>query len=276
VITGARAIPLADVPLLRTFTRRTNLLRFVGGAAVIASALTTFVLAERQPGRPPALLPSGSDGVVVLDLSASISSDTYARIGATLDRLARSNGRYGLVLFSDTAYEALPPGMPARELRPFERYFRIGGGRVPGLLPTLPTSPWADVFSAGTRISAGLQKALELIQDERLQKPAVLLVSDLDDDTGDIESLASVALAFRRLAIPIRVVGLNPSSEDERLIARLLPHGSTVGRARLPGEAGASPGAPFPVRLVIAAIAATLLLAAYELLTVGLRWRRSA
>ena len=37
--------------------------------------------------RPARLLPATSTGIVVLDVSASISSDTYARIAATLDRL---------------------------------------------------------------------------------------------------------------------------------------------------------------------------------------------
>ena len=36
----------------------------------------------------------------------------------------------------------------------------------------------------------------------RLGQPAVLLVSDLDDDAGDRERLTSTALSFRRLGIP--------------------------------------------------------------------------
>ena len=138
----------------------------------------------------------------MLDLSASISTDTYARIGATLDGLADSGGRYGLIVFSDTAYLALPPGTPAAELRAFARRFDVPeqtGGAI-----TVPTNPWTNAFSAGTKISSGLQLALDTIKERRLGRPAVLLVSDLDDDVGDLERLTSTALAFRRLEIPVR------------------------------------------------------------------------
>ncbi len=58
------------------------------------------------------------DGLVVLDLSASISTDTYAGSAPRSIELADTDGRYGLIVFSDTAYLALPPGTPAAELRP--------------------------------------------------------------------------------------------------------------------------------------------------------------
>ena len=76
----------------------------------------SFWSAAAKP-RPRARSRPATDGLVVLDLSASISTDTYARIGATLDELADTGGRYGLIVFSDTAYLALPPGTPAAELR---------------------------------------------------------------------------------------------------------------------------------------------------------------
>ena len=74
----------------------------------------------------------------------------------------------------------------------------------------------------------------------------MILVSDLDDDAGDLESLTSVALAYRKLGIPIRVVGLNPSPEDARYVQRLLPKGGQIVGAGLPGErqAGAVGGVP--------------------------------
>ena len=138
----------------------------------------------------------------MLDVSASISSETYDRILATLDRLADSNGRYGLVLFSDTAYMALPPGTDAAELRPFVRFFRVPS-RTGGGLPDPPRSPWRDTFSAGTAISTGLQRALDEIRARRLERPAVVLVSDLDDSTTDLGRLRDVALAYRQAGIPL-------------------------------------------------------------------------
>ena len=106
----------------------------------------------------------------MLDVSASISSDTYARIAATLDRLVRSNGSYGLILFSDTAYQALPPNTPARELRPLVRFFDAPRRRPrPARCREAPRSPWTDAFGAGTRISTGLSLALDVIREQRLR-----------------------------------------------------------------------------------------------------------
>ena len=267
-------IPLADLRQLRGATRLTAATRLLlAGAALAVAALAIAAAVRLQPAEP-ALLPPGSDGIVVLDISASISSDTYARIVATLDRLARTEGRFGLVLFSDIAYQALPPGTPARELRPYRRYFELGEPPQPGFLPTPPTSPWGETFSGGTRISTGMQLAYDLVRSERLARPAVLLVSDLDDDSGDLERLTEVAIALKREQIPVRVVGLNPSPEDEAFVARLLPRGAAdLTRAALPVEQGAPARDRLPGLLAAAAVALALLLAVNELVLAPLRWR---
>ena len=97
--------------------------------------------------------------MVVLDLSASISSDTFSRIGETLRGSPTRDGRYGLVVFSDVAYEALPPGTPASALRPLVRYFTLPSADAPGERADLPDQPVERAFSGGTRISAGLELA---------------------------------------------------------------------------------------------------------------------
>ena len=103
----------------------------------------------------------------MLDLSASISTDTFQQIGDALSLLAKSGGRYGLVVFSSTAYEALPPGTPARELGSFVRYFQVLGGKN-GFGTSFPTNPWTESFSSGTSISTGLDLGLKLIQRDAL------------------------------------------------------------------------------------------------------------
>jgi hypothetical protein len=254
-------IPYGELDAVASSTRRTLALRLLLAAAALAGALAVVLLGRAGPA-PGALLPAGSDGLVVLDLSASISSDTYARIGGTLDRLAGSDGRYGLIVFSDTAYLALPPGTPAAELRPFARRFDVPP-RTSGAI-AVPTNPWTGSFSAGTKISTGLQLALDTIRARGLGRPAVLLVSDLDDDAGDRERLTATALSFRRLGIPVRVVGLNPSPEDERFVTRLLRRPSDLSAAALPGEReGGDSGLRLP--LLLAALAAAVALALREL-----------
>src|SRR5207247_2577452 len=139
---GGRAvsafIPLVDAPALAPHARRTFAVRTALLLAAVAAALL-FVAVSRDSGtRTVVPLAAGADTVVVVDLSASINYDAYTRIGATLDSLARGGGRLGLVLFSDDAYEALPPGTPARDLLPFVRYFRPIREAAPGPQPVLP------------------------------------------------------------------------------------------------------------------------------------------
>jgi hypothetical protein len=268
----ASAIPLADVRRLERAARRTRRMRLLSAGAVVVAAALALAVALRTHPRAAVFLPQGTNGIVVLDVSASISSDTYAGIAATLDRLASSRGRYGLVLFSDTAYQALPPGTPARELGAFERLFTVPRRTAPGGSPSAPANPWSDQFSAGTRISTGLQLALDVIRAQRLGRPGVVLVSDLDDDTGDIDALTSVALAYRKLGIPLRVVGLDPSPDDERLVTRLLEQPSDLQPATVRSERGAGVEAPSPVPLILLALAAAASLALLLALTERLRW----
>jgi hypothetical protein len=269
------AVPLADA---RAFARRGRLVRALHlavAAAVVGAAVLAFDAAHALRVTPSPPLPADGSGIVVLDLSASISSDTYARIAATLDRLIGSDGHYGLILFSDTAYQALPPGTPAAELRPFRRFFTVPPQTRPGALPELPASPWAASFSSGTRISTGLQLALDVVRADRLARPSVLLVSDLDDDTGDIGRLARVAGTYRSAGIPLHVVGLNAHPEDEAFLRGLVPPGATFTAAGLPGDAdaGLSRGTSWP--LVGAAALLALALGGYLWIGLPMRWRAS-
>lgn len=265
-------IELADYPALARAAGRTRVLRLVAATLTIGLAVLALLAAPRGSRPTAALLPRGAAAIVVVDVSASISSDTYARIASTLDRLRRGGGTAGLVLFSDTAYQALPPGTPVAELAAFERFFQVPTQTQPGVLPQPPQSPWTDSFSAGTRISTGLSLALEVLQQDHLRKPVVLLVSDLNDDAGDLESLTSVALAYRHVGVPIRVVGLNPSPDDASFIQHLLPPGGVIVSATLPGERAGATKMGLPVGLLLVTVALALASAAYLVVTERLRW----
>jgi hypothetical protein len=268
------AIPLADLRRLASLRRRTTLVRM--GLAVVLVALVAAVAVTSVRAQSPTLrfLPRGSTGIVVLDLSASISTDTYQRIGETLHELARTNGRYGLVVFSDVAYEALPPGTPSANLLPYARYFTLPPAPN-GFLPQFPTNPWTNSFSGGTRIASGLALALRLIQDQHVRHPGVILVSDLDDDAGDIKTLAGVALAYRQANIPVRVVALNPQPKDQQLFERLLEQAATVEHGRLPGERVKTTGPRIPPLLAALVAATALALAVNELWGARLVWGRA-
>jgi hypothetical protein len=269
------SIPLGDATTFDHRARTVRRLRLGVAALAVGASALCLAVSFRLPATTTSLLPPSSTGVVVLDVSASISSDTYARIAATLDRLVRSNGAYGLVLFSDTAYQALPPRTPARELRPIARFFDVAPRPGPGALPEAPRSPWTDSFSGGTRISTGLSLALDVIRENRLVRPAVLLVSDLDDDTGDMRRVGQVAAAYRRAGIPLHVVGLNASPEDVAFIQRLVPEKGAFAEATLPSEGSGSVSGGTDPLLVAAAVLVALGLAGFLVVTEPLRWSRS-
>jgi hypothetical protein len=272
-VSSAR-IPLADVRELWPAWRRTAVIRVALAAVLVGLILATAFLSSRPTSHQPVrLLPRASNAIVVLDLSASISSDTFNRIGETLDQLAATNGRYGLVVFSDVAYQALPPGTPSAQLLPFARYFKVPDQQTPGLAPAFPRNPWTSSFSAGTRISSGLGLALQVIHAQRLAHPGVILISDLNDDQGDLTNLASSALAYRQEGIGIRIVALNPSQDDQHRFETLLGDASHITQAQLPGDRTESQGSRFPVDLALLIAAVALALAANELFAARLTWR---
>ncbi|HSX21651.1 MAG TPA: vWA domain-containing protein [Gaiellaceae bacterium] len=258
-----RGVPLVDALDLRRKSLRTRVGLLVLTALVAGFALASFVLLRNSEARTAALLPAGSDAIVVLDLSASIDTDTYSRIGLTLTDLARSRARVGLVVFSDQAYEALPPGVPASTLEPLIRYFTLPK-QVGGAAPAFPPNPWVRSFSAGTRIAAGLELAHGLALDQR-RKPTVVLISDLDDSPSDLPRLTGIVLAYARDKIPLKVVGLNPSLSDQNFFTRLLGPGAATHI--IPAASPLQPPserttAPFPWAAVLAVVGTLLALAA--------------
>jgi hypothetical protein len=133
------AIPYVGTRLLRRPAALTLLVRLVL-ALVLVVLVVAAVFAARSPrvSEQP-FLPPDAGGMIVLDLSASITSDTYSRIQETLRQLVSRGGRYGLVVFSNNAYEALPPGTPASALEPIIRYFSVPNTPTVGAQPFRPT-----------------------------------------------------------------------------------------------------------------------------------------
>jgi hypothetical protein len=269
------SIPLADARALHPAARRTLFVRVVLATALGGLVVAAVIVSRHPHTQTIVSLPPHSSAIVVLDVSASISADTYSRIGATLSSLARSGGRYGLVVFSDQAYEAMPPGTRAQDLAPLIRYFTLPSVKGPGAAQTFPPNPWQNVFSAGTKVSAGLELAHRIAFDDRLSKPIAILVSDLDDDPEDLPRLVTIMLALKRDHIPLRIVGLNPSSQDVALFKRLTGGAPVVRAGTL--QPGPEPRnhTPFPWTLVIVALVVTVGIAAHELWAPRLEWRQA-
>ena len=269
------AIPLADAGRLGGLARRTAVIRIVLALVVLASAIAAIAVAREPHTRVLVPLSGRGDTIVVVDLSASISTDTYSQIGATLSSLARSDGRLGLVLFSDQAYEALPQGTPAADLTPLVRLFTVPKVTQAGFAPTLPPNPWTAPFSGGTKISAGMTLAHTLAVATPGPRPTVVLISDLSDDPQDLTRLASILLAYGRDRIPVRIVGLDPAPADVALFRRSLTPAPAVVRAPTPGDAAPTSHTPFPWLLVVLALLACAGLGIREGWSPRLEWGRA-
>lgn len=271
------AVAFAELGDLRPRARRTALVR-VALALALAATLAGLVLVSRGAGSGrAAVLPDGAHtAVVTLDMSASISGPIYARVATMLRGIVAANQAIGLVMFSDTAYELLPPGSPPAALAQFIRYFvplRSYAGT-----PVFEQSPWDD-FTAGTRISAGLATAARALRKARVRDGAIVLVSDLDDAPTDQGALDAVALQLRNDRIPVRIVPLFPSAQDRAYFASLFGTGAFVAPSafthtatrRLVPVAGTVPWALLALGVVL-----VVLLAANERLNGRLAFRRIA
>lgn len=271
---SSTAIPLADARELRSHARLTAAITSALAVAALVFAVA-FALVSRNPHTRTTLgLPPRADGVVVLDLSASISSDTFSRIGGTLETLSRSGGRFGLIVFSSQAYEALPPGTPAAALTPLVRYFTLPHQRVPGYLPSFPSNPWTKTFTAGTNISTGMHLASEIAFAQK-RRPTIVLISDLDDDPGDIPALTQILLSDRAKGVPVHVVGLSPTPNNVALFHAALGRQAPIIEAPTLNALPPRHVTPFPWALVALTAAAAAALAARIAWAPRLDWRAS-
>lgn len=266
------AIPLADALGFRGHGRRHALLRAVLAALLLGLLAFSFQAARRLPAAQSGVLPPGRSGVVVLDLSTSINSRENGTIYSAIDKLSATGDNYGLVLFSDNAYEALPPGTPAKELKQLLRFFTPPKGAGTGEEIT----PWSYDFRGGTEISAGLKMALETLQRDHVKKGAIVLISDLFDAPTDATTLRNILFRLDDQHVKVRVVALAPGSADARFFKEALgKNGAVTGPQGLPEPAKRTLVGAFPLWLIVGAGALILLLGLNELLCARLAWRRA-
>jgi hypothetical protein len=198
------AVPVSEPRALRRNARRTLLVRGALAIALLATLVLAILVARGEDVRDAPLVPSGKTGILVLDLSASTSETAFAQ---TIEKLANSDERVGLVAFSDAAYELLPPGSPGRELLPLLRYFAVVDGKQPPA-----SSPW-DEFRAGTRVSEGLRVAGDMLREEGISDGSLLLVSDFEILPDEIQRVAAQIGFLKSQGVEVRLVPLNPTAE---------------------------------------------------------------
>jgi hypothetical protein len=271
---AAEAIPLADAPTFETATRHARRVRLVLGGCLVAAAVGAFLAAPTEPGRK--FLPAKTAGIVALDVSSSIQPGTYYRIEHVLATLAATRQRFGLVLFSDVAYEALPPGTPAAELKPLLRFFAPPGSDSLSS-GGIPAGPWQQWFSAGTNISNGLFLSAAMLQQNKVKHGSIVLISDLADDPTDYAPLSNAVRLLQNQHIPLEIVGLNPSQQNAEFFKNLLGAQALIQKASLPTSAESSGKlalvGSFPRWLLVAACLVIALLAVNEWWAEPFSWR---
>lgn len=260
---GRRAggVDTHDVGAFRRVVGRTGLVRLVLAGGAVALVLAAAASARDPATTDTALIPSDRVGVVVLDLSLSITDEDYVKIRRTLRRLVAEKSTIGLVVFSDVPYEMLPPGTPAAELKPMLRLLV-----APRLGPV--QNPWTQTFRAGTRISVALDLARGTLERDEVAAGSILLVSDLETAPEDVPALAQTITELDREGIGLRVVPLAPSSDALSLFAEYVDESSLAGFGeQSPGseQPAARPAAVrLPQTLLALGLLAFVLLALHE------------
>jgi hypothetical protein len=239
-------------------------MRVVLAAGVAGLAAGALVVAFKLQVRQTALFPKGSSGVVVLDLSRSVDAAALSRTGEVIRRIVAADAPVGVVVFSDIAYELVPPRTPGSVIAPMLRYFTRYDGKF-------LKNPWAPAFRAGTRISTGLALARYLVKRDHIEHGSVLLVSDLQTASSDQPALTRELVAFREGKVPLKVVPLGPLTLDRELFSRILgKHAFVASTAPIYAPGAATAGfksiETLPVGLLVAGGVLLLLLAANELL----------
>jgi hypothetical protein len=274
----SRSIPSPDTAELRRPRRRTAIVR-ASLVLVACGLLATAVLSARDlEPRSNEFVPGGRSGVVVVDVSLSIVNSDYARVRGVLENVVSAGNPMGLVVFSDAAYELMPPRTPARELRPLLRFFTLDGDE-------LPPNPWLPSFQAGTRISSALDLAQRMLQRDKVAPASILLLSDLETAPSDFTALGQMLSRIKRSDTTMRVVPLSATSDGRAFFGGILGFDAFVDpvepNAGAPSAIEVTLRGETPLLLLLASALVLLALAAHErfagrlALPGGAGWRRA-
>jgi hypothetical protein len=294
---GTGALPLVDAAQLERARKRGRIARAGLVAAIGGLLAAAATLSSRPVDALGSFLARGQSTVVVLDASSSVGDIVFSQIATTLRGIVETtgtSGRLGLVLFSDTAQEALPPDTRAAEFLPFIRYYepvsergvrarpnkyQFAGPGVTLIATQYPINPWFGRFSGGTQISTGLRAGREALERDAGGSGRILLISDLQEADEDRARLVEELVAFSRSpAIDLRVIALPPASGgDLSLFRRILGNSNHVISSLSLERRSRSTfpiGVDLPTTLMAIVGALAVAIAAGELFLAPLAWRR--
>jgi len=254
------AIDTHDVAALRSVARRTRLVRLGLAVAAVAALIATVASVRSFDPHRRTIVPSGSSGVIVVDVSLSIAN-SYGDVRRSLRNVMSGDSPVGLVVFSDVAYELLPPGTPASELEPV----------LAVLTPPErgdPPTPWTQSFRGGTRISDALELAGRMLARQHVENGSIVLISDLQTAPDDVSALTRTIDGLKSRGVAVRVVPIAALSDGRLLFSRLLGEDAfseltrSVGNEARPLRSADSAG--LPIGLLTLATVFFLALAAHE------------
>jgi VWA domain-containing protein len=255
------AIDTYDAAAFRRSSWRTRLIRAVLAIAAIASMAAAAASARSGDIRVQSVLPTGSTGIVVLDLSLSIQDKDYRRLRGALRHLIAADAPVGLVVFSDAPYELLPPGTPARELQNIIRLLVPPQGGQ-------PVNPWSDAFRGGTRISSALALATNMLDRDHVQNGSVLLISDLETAPEDVQALLQTLRDLRARSVPVKIVTLSAGRESTASVKAVAGEETFAPPSAFTGDPGerreVSGGGVLPKGLIILGALCLALLGVHE------------
>jgi hypothetical protein len=266
------ATVLGDLPGLRWWADRTTAVRLALALALAATLAGAILLGRSAGSGRPALLPVGhKTGVVVIDMSGSVSGGGFKVVSTVLRGLAAGNEAMGLVMFSDTAYELLPPNSPTSSLVAFGRFFNPQPDSTSA--PAFGSTPW-DEYTAGTRISRGLSMGQLALRRAGVTHGTLVLISDLADSSTDQASLVDEAAALKKAHIPVRIIPAHAAPPNAAAFAALFGRSSFVQPSayRTTTTEKIQPiTSSWPSALIFVGVILVGLLAANELLNTRLR-----
>jgi hypothetical protein len=196
-------LPYGELEALRRPLLRTTVLRLLLGVALAAVLVAALVLAWSRDAQPDPLLPAGTTGMIVLDLSAS--AGLQPEFGQLLRRIAAADEPTGVIVFSDTAYELVPPGTPGKDLAPMIRFFSAKS----------VDNPW-ESFQTGTNLAVGLETAREVLERDRIKRGTIVLASDLEFFPDDGPRLTAALAELRSEGTEVRILPLGAREEQKR------------------------------------------------------------
>jgi hypothetical protein len=207
-------LPYGELESLRRPRARATALRTALAAGLTLAFVAALAVAISRDARPTAVLPAGTSGMIVLDLSGSTGAK--AEVGELIRRIAAAEEQTGLVVFSDGAYEVLPPGTPGRDLVPMIRFF------TPSADGQSISDPWSSNFAGGTNVLAGIERALASLEQDDVASGSILLVSDLEFVPEQIAQLPGVLTKLRETSVEVRILPTDARPEQRRFFERVL------------------------------------------------------